>query len=293
MALRLLDGIRDWPLALLALLALVAFLSGCAATGPAELWSKNVVRSGPSGFQAQDFSTPPFHLAGLLKVQSPGDDLVVYLEGDGRGVSRGRVTQDPTPREAMTLELALQDPAPRVLYLARIGQYMPAYATKANSPYWSHARLAPEAVEAASEAIDQAKLKASARHVHLVGFSGGGGLAILLAERRGDVLSVVTVAGLLDTDWWVRQRKYLPLSLSLNPADKSGDIVGLPQLHLYGTDDPLIPPEMSMEYASRHPFRKLSRVGVPARHDKGWTERWKALLSQYVLPFRGEASASP
>ncbi|MDR2406282.1 MAG: alpha/beta hydrolase [Deltaproteobacteria bacterium] len=261
-------------------------VSGCAPRSSRELWDMNVTRSGPLGFQAEDFSTPPFHLAGLLKVTEPGDDLVVYLEGDGRGVSRGRVNVDPTPTIATTLDLAVQDPAPRVLYLARIGQFMPAYATPANKVYWSSGRLAPQAIDAASEAINQAKLKAGASFIHLVGFSGGGGLAVLLAESRDDVKSVVTVAGLLDTDWWVTTRKFRPMFQSLNPADRADLINKIPQIHFYGTKDSIIPPEMSMVYAARAPFVKLQRVPIPTSHDKGWKERWKALLDQYVLPLR-------
>jgi pimeloyl-ACP methyl ester carboxylesterase len=186
----------------------------------------------------------------------------------------------------MTLDLAIQDPAPRVLYLARIGQFMPAYATPANQVYWSSGRLAPQAIEAATEAIDQAKLKAGAKYVHLVGFSGGGGLAILLAESRKDVLTVVTVAGLLDTDWWVKTRNYYPLLQSLNPAERAVEINKLPQIHFYGTKDNIIPPEMSMNYAARAPFMNLQRVPIPTSHGRGWKERWKTLLEKYVLPLR-------
>jgi pimeloyl-ACP methyl ester carboxylesterase len=251
-----------------------------------ELWNKNVMKSGPFGFEAEDFSAPPFHLAGLLKVAEPGEDLVVYVEGDGRGVSRGRVNADPTPHEAMTLELALQDPAPRILYLARIGQYMPAYATPTNKMYWSSGRFAPAAVAAANEAINQAKLKSGAAGVHLIGFSGGGGLAVLLAESRSDVKSLVTVAGLLDTEWWVKSKNYKPMNQSWNPADKAEDIREIPQIHFYGTDDSLITPEMSQVFASRASFAKLSRVAISAGHDKGWPKKWGGILDRYIIPMR-------
>jgi pimeloyl-ACP methyl ester carboxylesterase len=186
----------------------------------------------------------------------------------------------------MTLDLAIQDPAPRVLYLARIGQFMPADATSGNKVFWSSGRLAPEAVDAANSAINQAKDKAGAEFIHLVGFSGGGGLAVLLAERREDVLSLVTVAGLLDTEWWVQSRNFKPMLRSLNPADRAEDIKEIPQVHFYGTKDNIIPPDMSRVFSSKAPFAKLARVGVPTAHDRGWTDKWKTLLEQYVLPLR-------
>jgi pimeloyl-ACP methyl ester carboxylesterase len=164
---------------------------------------------------------------------------------------------------------------------------MPAFATEANRPLWSDRRLSPEVVSAASEAIDQAKRRSGAMFLHLIGYSGGGGLAVLLAERRGDVLSLVTVAGLLDTDWWVQTRGYRPLTGSLNPADRLDGILNVPQVHFYGTEDRVIPPEMSMVFESKGRFSRLSRLPVETDHYKAWTGRWPDLLRRYVVPLRG------
>jgi pimeloyl-ACP methyl ester carboxylesterase len=167
---------------------------------------------------------------------------------------------------------------------------MPAYATSANKVFWSDGRLAPEVVSAASNAVDQAKRMTSARFVHLLGYSGGGGLAVLLAENRGDVLSLVTIAGLLDTDWWVTTRGYRPLSGSLNPADRVERIAGIPQLHFYGTVDKIIPPEMSQIFSSKVDFRQFQRVPVSSDHYNNWTARWRELLENYVIPLRSSAA---
>jgi pimeloyl-ACP methyl ester carboxylesterase len=237
-----------------------------------------------------DYPAAGFHLAALLK-NGGGGELVVYLEGDGRAIVNGRPSADPTPNTPQALDLALQDPAPSVLYLARIGQYMPAYATDANSPLWSDRRLAPEVVAAASDAIDLAKSASGALFLHLVGYSGGGGLAVLLAERRGDVLTLVTVAGLLDTEWWVQTRGYRPLTGSLNPADRLESILNVPQIHFYGTLDRVIPPEMSRVFAAKGTFTRLSRMGVETDHYNGWTRAWGDLLERYVLPMRRSDSS--
>jgi pimeloyl-ACP methyl ester carboxylesterase len=233
-----------------------------------------------------DFPAGRYHLAGLLR-HGGSPELVVYLEGDGRAIVHGRPSADPTPRTPQALDLAVQDPAPSVLYLARIGQYLPAYATEENRPLWSDRRLAPEVVDAASAALDQAKSMSGAMFLHLVGYSGGGGLAVLLAERRGDVLSLVTVAGLLDTDWWVRTRGYRPLTGSLNPADRLEPILNVPQVHFYGTEDRVIPPEMSRVFASKGSFTRLKRLGIETDHYRAWTGAWGELLERYVLPLRG------
>jgi pimeloyl-ACP methyl ester carboxylesterase len=241
------------------------------------------------GFSPVNFSAPPFHLAGLIKKGESMGELVVYLEGDGEAIVKGRPSMDPTPRNQLSLDLALMDPAPAVLYLARVGQFLPEYASKRYQIYWSDKRLSQEVVTAASAAIDSAKEMTGSAFVHLVGFSGGGGLAVLLAESRNDVLSLVTVAGLLDTVWWTRNGGWKPLA-GLNPSDLAGLISNLPQVHFYGTKDKVIPPELSLVYASKGKFTNLQRVSVPTGHNDVWTKLWRDLLNKYVLPIRDKAN---
>ncbi|MDR2352916.1 MAG: hypothetical protein LBF22_07080 [Deltaproteobacteria bacterium] len=260
-------------------------LVGCGPSSM-DLWRGVINRSGPKGYIPVDLVSPPFHLAGLLKSGPSGGTLVIYLEGDGRAIIKGKPSSDPTPRKAQALDLALLDPAPSVLYLARIGQFMPAYATASYRDYWSDRRLAPEVVKAASDAIDQAKAMTGAESIHLLGYSGGGGLAVLLAESREDVLTLVTIAGLLDTEWWVSSRGYRPLTGSLNPADLTKNIQGMPQVHFFGLDDKIIPPEMSLVFSNKVVFSNLRRIGVDSDHYNAWTSNWKALLEKYILPLR-------
>lgn len=265
-------------------------LAGCARNAGMP-WGQLTQRAYGYDFHPVNFNVSPFLLAGLLKGRPGGsEELVVYLEGDGRGVVRGRVTMDPTPSQVMGFELARSDPAPSVLYLARVGQFQSSQNGPSYMAYWSDKRLAEESVEAASRAIDEAKQKVGAAKVHLVGYSGGGGLAVLLAERRQDVLSVTTVAGLLDTYWWVRQKRYRPLVGSLNPADNATALANLNQIHFYGQDDSIIPPEMSAHFQTLARFTNFQRIGQDTNHWKAWPELWPALLRQFVLPARKAAS---
>ena len=289
--LRQLSG-RPAPLVwLLALVLGLALAAGCASSS-VEAWTNLSDRGAGLGFKPTSFQVPPFTLSGLMKGQ-PGDsaDLVVYLEGDGRGVVRGRVTQDPTPSRAMGFELARSDPAPMVLYLARIGQFQPSQTGQKYQSYWANKRLSEESVSAASRAIDEAKSRLGAERVHLIGYSGGGGLAILLAERRSDVASLITVAGLLDTQWWVREKNYQPLEGSLNPADQVTAIAGVPQIHFFGVDDAIIPPQMSAHFQSLAPFQTFRRVEIDTNHWKAWPELWPDLMRQYVAPMRSDLKA--
>lgn len=263
------------------------------APGTAELWAGLSAKGRAQGFEPLNIPVPPFALSALLKAPQKGggtEYLVVYLEGDGRVLSpRGSLRNDPTPSRSMVFELAALDPAPAVLYLARIGQYQAQYTGAAYQTYWAEGRLAPAVVRAADEAITTIKARVGAKRIYLVGFSGGGGLACLLAAQRRDVAGLVTVAGLLDHEWWTRANNYPPLTESLNPADFAAALAALPQIHFYGQDDTLATPEMSARFASLAAFENLGRVPVPAGHDTGWPKAWPGLLRDYVLPLRENA----
>ena len=80
-----------------------------------------------------------------------------------------------------------------------------------------------------------------ARSVVLVGYSGGGVLAVLIAERLDNVAAVITVGANLDTEAWTKHHGYLPLSGSLNPASSTAEH-RWPETHLYGARDETVPP---------------------------------------------------
>ena len=276
-------------LVFLTVVAGLAAASGCLAKND-QAWTSLAGRASGYSFKPVTFNVSPFTLSGLLKGDGGAyPELVVYLEGDGRGVVRGRVTDDPTPSRAMGFELAKSDPAPAVLYLARIGQYQPSQTGRKYQDYWSNKRLSEEAVVAAGRAIDEAKARTGAARIHLIGYSGGGGLAMLLAERRGDVLTVSTVVGLLDTQWWVREKNFQPLVGSLNPADRASLLARIPQVHFYGSDDSIIPPGMSAHFQTLAPFSDFERVEINTNHWKAWPELWPGLLNRYVLPLRSRS----
>jgi hypothetical protein len=263
---------------------LFLFLFGCSASST-TLWQQEVKRGLPQGFRPMELQASSYRLAALLK-GTTGNDLVVYLEGDGRAIRQGRPTLDPTPNIPQSYRLALQDTAPLILYLARLGQYIPKYAGKYYQAFWSNKRLAPEMVMATSKAIDGIKERTGASRLHLVGYSGGGGLALLLAIWRTDVVSLVTVAGLLDTDWWVENGGYRPLSGSLNPAWEALKLENLPQVHFYGEKDNIIPPQMSEHFFRGANYKNFKRVGLDSDHYRAWTSLWPTLLSVYVWPLR-------
>ena len=213
-----------------------------------------------------------------------GRPLSVYIEGDGYAfLNRWQLNDDPTPRRAVALELALRDPAPNAVYLARPCQYVTGAALRNCHPaYWSVARYSDEVVAASNRVIDRLLALSGARGVRLYGHSGGGAVALLVAARRDDVLQVVTVAGMLDTLAWTRMNDMPPLALSLNPADWVGRLAGVPQLHFVGADDDVVPVAVARAYAARFPPGQTPPVRVVAGqdHECCWAEKWPELLRE-------------
>jgi pimeloyl-ACP methyl ester carboxylesterase len=226
-----------------------------------------------------------FTLAAFAR-SGPGETLVVYIEGDGRAwASRSRPSEDPTPRDPLTLRLAARDPAPKVLYLARPCQYMAGEqaAGACDESLWTSARYGRAVLAALSQAVDEAKAGLSATRVSLVGYSGGGALALLLAASRTDVSDVVTVAGNPDIVAWAAHHGVTPLAGSLNPADRAKELSAIPQTHYAGRADQICPPWLCERYLERLGRPSAARcVTVDgANHRQGFEERWPELLAAH------------
>ncbi len=231
------------------------------------------------------FPAGMFDLTGFSRLRgTAADRLTVYIEGDGRAwLSTSRLSPDPTPATPYVLELAVRHPAGNVLYLARPCQYVAQPSPRGCHPrYWSSHRYAPEVIASMGAAIDRVKRTAGARRLVLIGYSGGGVVAALLAARRDDVAELVTIAANLDHAYWTRLEELTPLHGSLNPADFTERLQKVPQRHFAGGDDDIVPPVIINAYVRRMTDRSRTRVIVLREfdHDCCWTENWPDLLKR-------------
>ena len=71
----------------------------------------------------------------------------------------------------------------------------------------------------------------------LIGYSGGGAVALLIGVKRDDIDKIITVAGNIDTEFWTQYHNIDPLSNSLNPADFVETLQAIKQCHLLGNED--------------------------------------------------------
>jgi predicted alpha/beta hydrolase family esterase len=228
---------------LIAVLFLALLPAGCLGrVDPAR-----VARS--ADLEPVSFSGEYFDLIGYER--GTGPVLRVYIEGDGLAWrTRNRPSLDPTPRHPTGLLLAATDTHGAVLYLARPCQYVEGEQRRnCFTPLWTSARFSEPVIAEMNAFLDQAKARAHAARIRLLGYSGGGCVALLLAERRDDVDAVVTVAGNVDHPFWTRWHKVSPLRDSLDPLDDKAALRAIPQLHIVSRDDSVMPPEIVEHYA--------------------------------------------
>jgi len=232
------------------------------------------------------FKTEEFTLLGFLKKTSEGGDnkeWVIYIEGDGHAwKNRHTLSDDPTPRNPMGLRLAVLDPAPNVLYLGRPCQYM-ASSSKCHQRYWSTHRYSTKIIKAVNDAIDQAKEKYQISLTGLVGYSGGGVIAALVAAQRNDVKWLATVCANLDHRAWTDYHHVTPLNDSLNPADFTKQLQFIPQIHLVGKKDNNVPESVVRSYQGRMTDKNLTKIAVIPGYDHYccWPDSWQQLKKQY------------
>lgn len=218
--------------------------------------------------------------------------LRIYLEGDGHAwITAKQPSLDPTPRDPLVAQLAMEDPQPSI-YLARPCQYLssPSCAPR----YWTEARFAEAVLASLDQALDQLKQRYSNRDFELIGYSGGGTLALLLATRRNDIAQVQTLAGNLTPRRWVDMLNLTPLQHSLEPLDFAERLKAVPQRHLAGTEDQTIPASLLDEYATHLgsaaclELRLLNGVS----HREGWREHWPRWRDQPIECKKARQQAS-
>ncbi|WP_417835098.1 serine aminopeptidase domain-containing protein [Thalassospira xiamenensis] len=228
--------------------------------------------------------TPHFTLKSYLAPQRvPERPMVIYIEGDGFAWVDGNwVSPDPTPRDPFMLRVALQDGYYNAAYLARPCQYVieTGHGANCQTALWTDARFNQVVIADMSQAIDQILARRPHLGVVLVGGSGGGTVAMLLAARRNDITAVVTLASLLDHRAWTNFHKISPLDQSLNPADFYTKIADIPQLHFLAEEDDVIPVQLSRHELLR--LKALSPQTVSSYEIEGidhsccWSEYWTA-----------------
>ncbi len=233
-----------------------------------------------NGFSLRRYATSSFTLTTYQRVSAIDPVCHVYIEGDGNSwKSKHRLSNNPTPKQPLALQLALQDQHPQVIYIARPCQYTPHTLDPSCTPkYWSSHRYAPEVVAAFQATLNA--IKKDTQKFLLIGFSGGASIAALIASERDDVVGLITVAGDLNHVALNHYHHTSPLTGSLNPTDVAHKLRDLPQQHWCGTKDHIVPNWMANQFSEtiNNPTSCQVHTLDGAEHHAGWVENWSKII---------------
>ena len=224
--------------------------------------------------------TSTFKLFSMQKLSNTckNKDMKVYLEGDGLAWrTRTRISDDPTPLNPVGLSLMLSDESKCKVYIARPCQYVKQNICE--NKYWTSHRFNTKIIHSFDEALNNLKANHKNSTFTLVGYSGGAAITTLTASNRNDVSKLITVAGNIDTDRWVKLHRISPLSASLNPADYTKNLENIEQYHLIGNKDKIIPKDIFFSYFNK--FKNKNNVKYftyEATHSCCWDEIYKQFL---------------
>jgi hypothetical protein len=266
------QGRARWSLTGLSA-CLVILLAGCAPAQRLDALAKE------HGLERSVVEANHFQLVVYRNTarEGRGARLHVYLEGDGLPWrTRYEVSWDPTPRDPLALRLMEKDPAPSI-YLGR-----PCYDGQAASAgcgprMWTDGRYGPQVVSIMQAALARLLAGSPSAGVVLIGYSGGGTLAMLLAPRVHQTRSVITVAGNLDPDRWAQLHRYSPLRGSLNPADEPPLDSSIRQVHYVGSRDHNVPPSIVRAVAKKQPNASVEVI-QGFDHRCCWEAAWPSIL---------------
>ncbi|MGI9215315.1 MAG: alpha/beta hydrolase [Gammaproteobacteria bacterium] len=229
--------------------------------------------------------------------------LFIYIEGDGQAwISRYRLSNNPTPKDPLTLKLAAIDPNPNVLYIARPCQFTDLKLDlNCHNKYWSESRYSIEVVDAINEVINNFKSSIikninNKKHkqfqlkIHLIGYSGGATIAGLVASMRDDILSIRTIAGNLDHDAASNFHQTTKLKNSLNLIDYIPKIKHIPQMHYIGEYDQIIPLNIIKNFVTKiNQLNQANYFNKPLAsykivksldHYRGWENFWQHAVTE-------------
>lgn len=259
-------------------LFLLSLITACSSSWQDRLLSaKNIATN--HGFKPLSIKTNQFNLYGFSKINKNSDIINLYIEGDGFAwIDRYTISRNPTPKEPIGLRLAVLDNSNNVIYLGRPCQYINLSLEKeCSDKYWTSHRFSEEVINSYQYAIKELKKQLGFNKINLIGFSGGGGIATILASRRNDVHSLRTIAGNLDHVSLNKTRNVSYLSGSLNPIDIAKKLKKLPQIHYSGSEDKVVPSWVANKFIESidNPKCTSNKVIKNISHIKGWENLWK------------------
>jgi hypothetical protein len=262
-------------------LLIVSLLSACAFNSSLKPETEAI----NSGMQLIEIPSNGFVLSSFQRINHNNSPIRIYIEGDGFAwITRTEPSDDPTPKNALALKLALKDTASNVVYLARPCQYSLAKSPKCNVNKWTDERFSSEMMHVMSLGLDSIKSAHPRQSFELIAYSGGATIALMLAAQRHDIISLRTVAGNLSPKLVNKHHKVSAMNNAVDPIEISNKIAFIPQIHFYGTDDKIVPQWIAETYLKSIKDKRCAQMIAVEKtsHEDGWVEAWPRLLNQPI-----------
>ncbi|MET0123247.1 MAG: alpha/beta fold hydrolase [Candidatus Thiodiazotropha sp. 6PLUC9] len=257
-------------------LCVAALLFATACSSPSERFDQ---QASTLGLHKQKLEGDGF--THTIYKNSPADDsseLHVYFGGDGTPWIDGKVIAwDPTPRNPVGLRLMALDDTPSI-YLGRPCYHGSSGSSACSPILWTYERYSRTVTESMASVLQKIVEQGKYRDLVLIGFSGGGGIAMFLAAEFPQTRQVVTLAGNLDIEAWTHLHDYDKLIGSENPKSMPPLPEEIQQYHLAGGKDENIPPwmiEAAVQAQSNSQFITVEEF----THGCCWEKIWKRMLN--------------
>ncbi len=260
--------------ALTIIFLLLFGLSSCS-TSPSKHYRN---QSSSYGFSESKIETTVFDLTTYEKEGNlDTNSLHIYIDGDGQPFIHNRFpSKDPTSKNGLMLKLMSLDPNHSIL-LGRPCYHDDQARNCKNSKWWTSHRYSQTVVNEMAKAIEQ--LNTENKKVVLIGFSGGGALAMLLSTRIKELSHIFTINANIDINAWTEKHQYTPLYDSLNPIDYLHQTKELPQTHLIGLKDQNVPNQSWVYKLKSGQNTKILRY-PDFSHSCCWSEVWNAVINR-------------
>lgn len=228
----------------------VLLLAGCSS-----------IPQTPEGFRMKTVETEHFSFLVWEKENiKSGQPLRFYIEGDG----------NPDPKTPVAFEMAQKDTHDNIIYLTRPCQYIDSDVCS-NKAVYTSARFHREIFKEMEELAVYFIKKYKAPSVEIIGYDGGGTMALLLATKLPRVSKVITVAGILDTHSYAAQNNEKLDDETLNPAEQKNIITMIPQVHYVGGKDTVTTRRTAERFVARLQNPRSATVKVlPSMNHDGW-----------------------
>lgn len=259
------------------LLLLMLFGLAACSMNTKELANSASEQGAENGLKKTYYNTSKFKVFTLSKITDKNLPIHVYLEGDGRAfIEKNIPSTNPTPHNFLMLNLASQDKYPNILYIARPCQFVEDDKS-CTEKYWTYERFSNDIIFSINDVLDNFPNQ----KLELIGYSGGGGIAIYLTTIRNNIDSIRTIAGNIHHQAFNNYHKVPQFINSPNLKTAIFSAQNIPQIHFIGSDDEIVPKTIAQEYQKNQQNTACTKLMVVpnATHTDGWEESWLNLLS--------------